>query len=235
MSTTITAAQRAVLYEEIISKFQSGLGEELWVAIRTGNWSKADQLGWEVSDLLRFVSEDLRWGNNSHCSVLKLTAPSDLIGRVSQYLSEGRRVLPSRVEGQSEATVRFHLSGEERDALVASVLDRVSGIDGIRLLIRDGKWTRLERFALEYSDLIRLGCSGAGWRSDAGEAVVVNAPRTVLRRVVPAIERMALGAADRFRQEYEEALAELAGEEALLAACARLSDQLSREGDAPSE
>lgn len=85
MSITISAEERDALYERIVLRL-NGI-EDVYVAIEHGDWKAAQQLGLEFSDLLRFVCDDLGWGEQERQS-LALSTPPDVLRRAAGVIKE---------------------------------------------------------------------------------------------------------------------------------------------------
>lgn len=97
---TITSEQRDALYEGILDHL-SGIGD-LWIAVESGNLSRANRLGHEFSDDLRFVLDDLGFGEGTGATI-ELKTPPDVLSRVL-----------SRLESQADAV--HQTEAEERAA-----------------------------------------------------------------------------------------------------------------------
>jgi hypothetical protein len=103
------------------------------------------------------------------------------------------------------------ISGEERDLLYRMILDRIDGIDSIRVAIEERRWSIAQELASEFSDLFRFVCSDLGWGARPFETISVRTAPPVLRGAAIAIRTTAL--ADRATCEREgNAHGELAGE-----------------------
>lgn len=85
MSITISAEERDVLYERSVLRL-NGI-EDVYVAVEHGDWKAAQRLGLEFSDLLRFVCDDLGWGEQERQS-LALSTPPDVLRRVAGIVKE---------------------------------------------------------------------------------------------------------------------------------------------------
>lgn len=83
MGLTITASQRDALYEEILNRL--GGIEAVWYATKDEDHETATRLGWEFSDLLRFVVEDLGFGPGTG-ETIGLSTPVDVLRRVLKRL-----------------------------------------------------------------------------------------------------------------------------------------------------
>lgn len=85
MSITISAEERDALYERIVLRL-NGI-EDVYVAVEHGDWKAAQRLGLEFSDLLRFVCDDLGWGEQERQS-LALSTPPDVLRRAAGVIKE---------------------------------------------------------------------------------------------------------------------------------------------------
>lgn len=79
MSVTITATQRDLLYEEILTRL-AAIGD-VQFAVDQEDWDAAERLGMAFSDDLRIVSQDLGWGPRRSNSPVELTSPPDVLRR----------------------------------------------------------------------------------------------------------------------------------------------------------
>ena len=120
MSVRLTAAERDALYEQIFARL-SGL-DEVWTAAEAGDFARADQVGWEFSDYLRLVLDDLGWGDGSG-KPLELATPPDVLRRVCTRMR-------SRAEEQREAEEAERVesqASEERTQRLLETCRRVLG------------------------------------------------------------------------------------------------------------
>jgi len=84
MSLTITGAERDALYERIVMRLNGIDG--VYRAIEEEDWAAAQELGREFSDLLRFVCEDLGWGEGAK-ETIPLSTPPDVLSHAVEVVS----------------------------------------------------------------------------------------------------------------------------------------------------
>jgi len=99
---TITAEQRNALSQHVQFELP-GLIEGLWPMIGRGDYVAATQRALELSDVLRFVADDLGWGERRGNSI-ESRSPKDVLKRVSTRLLRGA------------ATVEKHRGGDWEQA-----------------------------------------------------------------------------------------------------------------------
>lgn len=97
----ITTEQRDALYESILDHL-SGIGD-LWLAIESDNYDRADRLGREFADDLRFVLDNLGFGDGSSGESIELTTPADVLTRVLRRLEEQAESAEREAERESAA------------------------------------------------------------------------------------------------------------------------------------
>jgi hypothetical protein len=85
VTVTIGAEQRDLLYGEVIARLP-GI-DSVWRAVERQDFEAADRLGWEYSDSLRLLVEDLGWGDRSSAGV-ELRTPPDVLRRSLERLRE---------------------------------------------------------------------------------------------------------------------------------------------------
>ncbi len=79
MALTITATQRDLLYDDILTRL-SGIGD-IELAVDQDDYVTARRLGMAFSDDLRLMSEDLGWGEKGPAGVIELNTPPDVLRR----------------------------------------------------------------------------------------------------------------------------------------------------------
>jgi hypothetical protein len=84
------------------------------------------------------------------------------------------------------------VTAAQRDALYDQILDRLSGIGDIEVAIRAEDYDDAQRIGREYSDDLRLLLDDLGIGEGDGEAVELDTPPQVLRRVLPRLRELAL-------------------------------------------
>lgn len=128
MSTTITAAQRDALYDQILDRL-SGIGD-IEVAIQAENYDDAERIGREYSDDLRLLLDDLGIGDGDGEPV-ELSAPPEVLRRVLPRLRQlalnyTAALEPEMVEVQ-EVSERNRLVSEACEAVMADLDGTATG------------------------------------------------------------------------------------------------------------
>jgi hypothetical protein len=128
MSTTITAAQRDALYDQILDRL-SGIGD-IEVAIQAEKYDDAERIGREYSDDLRLLLDDLGIGDGNGKPV-ELSTPSEVLRRVLPRLrrlaldyTASLKPVMVEVQGVSE---RNRLVSEACEAVLADLDDTPTG------------------------------------------------------------------------------------------------------------
>lgn len=85
MGITISGQERDALYRQILIRL-TGI-DTVYTAVEEGDWETAQRLGLEFSDLLRFVCDDLGWGERANRSLV-LATPPDVLRRAAGVLRE---------------------------------------------------------------------------------------------------------------------------------------------------
>jgi hypothetical protein len=85
MSIVITAEQRDALYDEILVGL-SGI-DAVWLAVEARNYRTAARLSQRYSDDLRFIVDDLGWGDGPG-GAIELSTPPDVLRRVFSRLHD---------------------------------------------------------------------------------------------------------------------------------------------------
>ncbi|MEZ5078130.1 MAG: hypothetical protein R2725_11890 [Solirubrobacterales bacterium] len=118
MTIRISAAHRDALYEDILDRL-SGIGD-VWRAVQDEDYERATNLGWEFSDGLRLLLEDLGWGDGPGRSI-ELSAPPDVLRRIFGRLQEAA----AGQRDAEESEWRDAREREERNRLVAEACETV--------------------------------------------------------------------------------------------------------------
>jgi hypothetical protein len=79
VTLTISAAQRDLLYDDILGRL-SGIGD-IELAVNQRDYATAQRLGMAFSDDLRLMSEDLGWSENGPGGAIELRTPPDVLRR----------------------------------------------------------------------------------------------------------------------------------------------------------
>jgi hypothetical protein len=107
------------------------------------------------------------------------------------------------------------ISAQQRDALYNQIVDRLSGIDDIRLAIDAGNFDAAERLGREFSDLLRLVGDDLGWGTGGAGTIELSTLPDVLRRALARLREMA-ASHDRSNQELRDELRENEGRNRLV-------------------
>lgn len=97
------------------------------------------------------------------------------------------------------------ITAEQRDALYDQILDRLGGIDDVRIVVQTGNFEAAERLGREYSDDLRLVLDDLGFGDGTGELVPLTSPPDVLARVFTRMRNQAGSYAESVEAEQQEA------------------------------
>ncbi len=120
MNIRLSAAHRDALYEHILNRL-SGIAD-LWKAVDEQEFEQAARLGWEYSDYLRLILDDLGWGYGPGRTI-SLSAPPDVLQRVFTRLRELTIGLQES-EADDWAEMRERV---DRNRMVVEACDKVLG------------------------------------------------------------------------------------------------------------
>lgn len=124
MSPTITGEERDALYHRIVIRL-NGI-DDVYRAVDEEDWSSAQDLAVEFSDLLRLLWADLGWGEGAG-RPLTLSAPPDVLKRAADslrklahadrahYESEGRSIRERVDEARHLEQICERLLSESRE------------------------------------------------------------------------------------------------------------------------
>lgn len=119
MSITITAEQRNALYEILLDRI-SAIGD-VWIAVCAGHYEVANRLALAYADELRFIAEDIGWGDDPPGDPIELTTPPEVLQRVLGRLRAARngraRTPPAARESAPEPAGHRHLRRGARQPL----------------------------------------------------------------------------------------------------------------------
>lgn len=101
----------------------------------------------------------------------------------------------------------FTITAEQRDALYGQIVDRLGGIDDIRIVVQAGNFEAAERLGREYSDDLRLLLDDLGFGEGTGKPVELTTPPDVLARVLTRLRDAASSHAASVEEERWEARA----------------------------
>ena len=109
MPITLTPVQRDALYGEIVTRL-AGI-DAVWLAVSRKEFKAAERLAREFSDALRFVVEDLGFGEGSG-EAIKLKTPPDVLRRVLTQIGAAAKV---DKQGQEEKRAESESSVAEAE------------------------------------------------------------------------------------------------------------------------
>lgn len=124
MSVTITATQRDLLYEEILTRL-AAIGD-VKLAVEQEDWEAAGRLGMTFSDDLRIVTQDLGWGPRRSDGPFELTSPPDVLRRAISRWRDALLGLDAEEEDDRESLRRRHEHNQDVIEACRSVL---AGLD----------------------------------------------------------------------------------------------------------
>jgi hypothetical protein len=128
MSTTITAAQRDALYDQILDRL-SGIGD-IEVAIQAEKYDAAERIGREYSDDLRLLLDDLGIGDGDGKPVALVTPPDVLrrvLPRLRQLALNYTAALKLEMVEVQEVSERNRLVSEACEAVLADLDGTATG------------------------------------------------------------------------------------------------------------
>lgn len=89
MDLTISGEERNTLFNQIADRL-TGI-DAVYLAVESQDWATAQRAGQEFADFLRFLTEDIGWGEREE-KTHALTSPPDLLRRVVRRLHDGALV-----------------------------------------------------------------------------------------------------------------------------------------------
>jgi hypothetical protein len=128
MSTTVSAAQRDALYDQILDRL-SGIGD-IELAIRAENYDDAERIGRDYSDDLRLLLDDLGIGDGDGNPVELTTSPDVLrrvLPRLRQLALGYTASLKSELLEVQEVGERNRLVSEACEAVLADLDGMATG------------------------------------------------------------------------------------------------------------
>jgi hypothetical protein len=84
------------------------------------------------------------------------------------------------------------ITAAQRDALYDQILDRLSGVDDVRLAVCAGNYDAAQRLGREYSDDLCLVVDDLGWGEGTGKSIELSSPPEVLRRALSRLRDAAV-------------------------------------------
>lgn len=124
MSITITGRQREMLYAVLVDRLP-GI-DDVWLAVQSKEWSKAQQLGREFSDLLRLLVDDLGWGEGREEPV-ELTTPPDVLQRAIQILKRDALVEDHEQRQNRLKVAEVEIEREDTVEACDGILEQLAG------------------------------------------------------------------------------------------------------------
>ena len=119
MPLTITGAQRNALYEILLDRI-SAVGD-VWIAVCAGHYEAANRLALAYADELRFVAEDLGWGDFPPSDPIELKTPPEVLQRV---LGRVRDIAAGLHAGEERERLELRES-QRQNQLVIDTCDEV--------------------------------------------------------------------------------------------------------------
>lgn len=97
------------------------------------------------------------------------------------------------------------ITAAQRDALYDEILERLGGIDDIRMAASNERYEMADRLAREHSDELRLVVDDLGWGDGPGdEEIELTVPTDVLRRLFTRFRDGAAGERPRKAADWAE-------------------------------
>ena len=124
MSITITGRQREMLYAVLVDRLP-GI-DDVWLAVQSKDWDKAQQLGREFSDLLRLLVDDLGWGEGREEPV-ELTTPPDVLQRAIQVLKRDALVEDHEQRQNRLKVAEVEIEREDTVEACDEILEELAG------------------------------------------------------------------------------------------------------------
>jgi hypothetical protein len=117
---TITSDQQTVLYEEILACL-TGVGD-LLIAIERSEFDRAQRLADEFADYLRFLADDLGWGEED-AGTIELKSPPAVLRRCMERLKQRAEVEEREISEQQAVMQEW----EKRTGLIRLTCDQLLG------------------------------------------------------------------------------------------------------------
>jgi hypothetical protein len=127
MPITITAEQRNLLYDDILTHL-SGIGD-IELALNKKDYETAHRLGLVFSDELRLMSEDLGWEEEALGEAIELRTPPDVLRRA---LSRLRDVALAADAGEEKERAELRENTERNHLIVAACRQVLAELKGER-------------------------------------------------------------------------------------------------------
>lgn len=119
MPITITARQRNALYEVLLDRI-SAIGD-VWIAVCAGHYDVANRLALAYADELRFIADDIAWGDDPPSDPIELKTPPDVLKRVLGRL----RDIAAGLHATEERERLELLESQRQNQLVIDTCDEV--------------------------------------------------------------------------------------------------------------
>jgi hypothetical protein len=124
------------------------------------------------------------------------------------------------------------ITAEQRDALYGQILDRLGGIDDVRVVAQGGDFEAAERLGREHSDNLRLVLDDLGWGDGTGGAVELTTPPDVLVRTLTRLRDNAGSHAASIEEQQREERAMQCRNRLVMEACRQVLAGLGCAGTA---
>lgn len=83
------------------------------------------------------------------------------------------------------------INPEQRDALYASIIVRLTGINDVYLAVEEGEFEVADRLSSEFADYLRLLHDDLGWGDRTKSSVELTSPTDVLERALRRLRERA--------------------------------------------
>jgi hypothetical protein len=122
---SISPHQRDLFYEVVVNRITAI--DEVWLAIEKRDWAKAQSLGREFADILRFLTEDVGWGDRGSSSI-ELVNPPDALLRVMQVIAREAAVEDEEERDKRLELAQADLDREEALRICAEIIAKLSTV-----------------------------------------------------------------------------------------------------------
>jgi hypothetical protein len=95
------------------------------------------------------------------------------------------------------------ISAEQRDALYAQIVLRLSALDDLRLAVDEERFDKADRLAREFSDGLRLVIGDLGWGDRRKGSVELTTTSAELKRILGGMRERAIEQFEAERPEQE--------------------------------
>lgn len=124
------------------------------------------------------------------------------------------------------------ITAEQRNLLYDEILDRLSGIDDLRLVIERGDFEAAQRLGVAFSDDLHLVTEDLGWGESApSETIELKTPPDVLRRSLDRIRDRVQGLDESDAEQRSELQANQEQHQGVVDTCDQVLSALDAEFD----